>query len=150
MLTSWLQSSANGWREFVVPPAQRHLGDPGEIFKGGAWPSYLEQSGTRTFPEGRFPCITSRLRPGVVPHGRARASDEAVRRCQQDGSRWPFYWYESAFIVWKEGTWRLLLAEEAESLMGLPRRYTEVPDPKGTKKSHKVAADASVTLIANA
>ena len=92
----------------------------GKVVRGGYSPSLLEASGTQNFPEGRFPVFTTRLRPGMEPHGRNSASAEAISRCKEDSSRWPYYWYEDKFLLWKGDEYRFLLPQEIEVLMGLP------------------------------
>ena len=51
--------------------------------------------------------------------------------------------------MWRDNEHRLLAAEEIESLMGLPRHYTSVPDPKKAKKSDKLDTNTRVSLLAN-
>ena len=146
---AWLQLNEEGRSALVVPPAHRLLPDLGKIVKGGFWPSLLEAAASREFPEGRFPVFTTRLRPGMEPHGRKSASAEAVQRCVDDGKIWPYYWYEDKFLLWREDEHRLLAAEEIESLMGMPRHYTSVPNPKKSKKSDKLDTNTRVSLLAN-
>ena len=107
----WLRRNSEGRQEQVVPPAQRLLPDMGKVVQGGFWPTLLEAAGTRDFPEGRFPVFTTRLGPGRETHGRKSASAEAVQRCKADGKRWPYYWYDDRFLLWKEDEYRLFLPQ---------------------------------------
>ena len=83
-----------------MPPAQRFVPDMGKVVQDGFRPTLLEAAGTRDFSEGRSPVFTTRLGPGMEPHGRKSASAEAVQRCKADGKRCPYYWYEDRLLFW--------------------------------------------------
>ena len=72
-----------------MPVAARKLPDLGRIFKGGLFPKFLRASASQLFPEGRFPCLSRPLRPGMLPMGWQEATQEARDRCDQDGRRFP-------------------------------------------------------------
>ena len=150
VFSAWLLRNSEGRQEVVVPPAQRLLAEMGKVVQGGFWPTLLEAAGTRDFAEGRFPVFTTKLRPGMEPHRQKFASAEAVQRCKADGKRWPCYWYEDRFLRWKEDEYRLFLPQEVEALMGMPRHYTSVPDPDGSKMSDKLLEDTRISPLAKA
>ena len=115
-----VQRSDEGRKALVVPLAQRLLPDMGEVFRVGYRQAVLEAAGTKSFPEGRFPVFTTRLRKGMRPHGEKGALKDARQRCAEDVVRWPFPRYEQHFLLWKEDSWRVLLPQEVEALMGVP------------------------------
>ena len=59
----------------AIPAAARRLGPMGPIFRGRFFPRYLQESGTKQFPEGRFP------RPGMIPRGLDREEPSVRERC---------------------------------------------------------------------
>ena len=142
-----------GWFKLSVPRRRRLLPALGSIFKSHFQPSVLPRSGTADHPEGRFPVITSPL-SGQTPHGFARSSEEARERCQLDGCRLPYYWYETGVLLWSESvkgtwSWRTPVSDELELLMGFPAGHIHVPlDPDG-KKSVKLSEDSRHRLLAN-
>eukprot|EP00972_Heterocapsa_arctica_P026249 3863725-Heterocapsa_arctica.AAC.1 len=78
-VAKWLKR-VGGRREAVLPVAARKLTDLGRIFNGGFFPKFLRGAASKAFPEGRFPCLSKPLRPGMFPRGWKEASQEARDR----------------------------------------------------------------------
>ena len=149
-----LATPEEGFYRLSVPRERRLLPALGSIFLSEYKPLFLEKSSTPAHPEGRFPVATNRLAPGQAPHGWHTASDNARKRCKQDGLVLPHYWYEDHALLWKEiqrnvWDWRTIHQDELEKLMGFPAGYTEVPASATGKKSQKLPSATRWRLLAN-
>lgn len=133
-LAQWLTVLPR-WVEIKVPHGYRNLPPLGSIFKGAYYPTMLRRAASGDFPEGRFPSISCRLAAGTKPHGRW-CTKEAEDRAKFDGGHWPLWWYEAAALVWHDNEWRLIDADEAERLLGIPPGHTSLP--QRVQDEHKV------------
>ena len=103
--------------------------------------------------------VVTRLLDGQPTHGYQAASAAARERCQRDGRRLPYYWYEDASLLWKEEkngawSWRTSNVDEVELLLGFPPSYTAVPlslanADEGTGKARKLPDARRWKLLAN-
>ena len=108
----------------AIPAAARRLGPMGPIFRGRFFPRYLRESGTKQFPEGRFPCLTCPLRPGMIPRGLDRVEPSVRERCLQDDWIYPAWHFERSALTWAGDCWQRPTPEQWEELFHLPRAYT--------------------------
>ena len=106
----------------AIPAAARRLGPMGPIFRGRFFPRYLRESGTKQFPEGRFPCLTCPLRPGMIPRGLDRVEPSVRERCLCAGD----CWQRPTPELWEE-------------LFHLPRAYTFVEGLPDCPKQRELA-----------
>jgi len=115
-----------GRQEVQVPVAARRLPDLGRV-SGAHVPRFLRGSATNNCPEGRLPCLSRPLRPGMFPRGWPEASAAARDRCTADGMRFPAYHHEQQSLCWSKGAWQRPSADQWELLFGFPDGYTVTP-----------------------
>ena len=97
--------------------------------------------------------VTSLL-AGQVPHGKSRATLEAVARCEASGRILLYYWFEDAALVWRrdkagQWSWRLPEVDEVERLLGFQGRHTAVPANPHADKARKIEPQIRWKMMAN-
>ena len=143
----WFSENSAGRLELFIPFSARRLPDLGTIFRSGFFPRLFRGSATKDYPEGKFPCLTCPLRPGMEPWGKAAASPEAVAKAEADGGIYQPYHYEPQVLLWKGDRSRRPNSSEWEEMMGYPRAWTDVPElPKAPHRREL----ARLRLLGNA
>ena len=143
----WLVPGPTGRQEVQIPYSARRLPDLGRIFRSSFFPRRLRGAGTRDFPEGKFPCLTCPLRPGMRPWGEERASMMALQRSEQDGGIYQPYHYEDSVLLWAQEQFRRPCADEWDQLFGFPAGWTDVP---GLPRDPRARELARQRLLGNA
>ena len=86
---------------------------------------------------------------GNPPRRFQRSPNNARARCEADGRRLPYHWYEDACLLWHEEhhkawKWRTPEVDEIEAMLGCPIGYTAAPYLGNGNRQMKLPAEKAV------